>query len=335
MNLIGEHTDYNGGLVLPMTLPQRTEVELEPRNDLRVTVWSEGFGAGEFHVGGERRGCGWLDRVQGCTAAASAAGHAIGGFDARIRSTVPVGAGVASSAALGVSLLRALRSAYALTLDDLALALLAQQAEREFTGVRVGIMDQLAASLGAEGIALLIDTSSFAVERVSIPPRAEVVVIDSAVSHDHAHGEYNRRRAECEAAAQELGVRSLREVPNAQTRLGGTLGARVRHVVSENARVLATVEALRAGDLELAGVMLRDSHRSLRDDYEVSSPELDALVALAEAHPDTYGARMTGGGFGGSIVALAARGAGEDVAKEVVRGYRELTGLVGRKLLPV
>ncbi|HEX4745013.1 MAG TPA: galactokinase [Candidatus Limnocylindria bacterium] len=345
VNLIGEHTDYNGGFVLPVVLPRRVTVELTPRDDARVRVRSDALGEAEYALGEEQRGRGWIDRVQAITYVLAREGRAvppdhhlrgsdlIRGFDARIRSDVPIGAGLASSAALAVALLRALREAFRLRIDDRAIAALAQRADHDFVGVRSGIMDQLVASLGRDGMPLLIDTRDLTVTEVALPGGCELLVVDSGVAHDNLAGAYNARRAECEDAAVRLGVATLRELDGPRPELPSPLDRRVRHVVSENARVLATVDALREGDLEGVGGLLDASHASLRDDYEVSSPELDLLVGIAQAQPEVLGARLTGAGFGGSIVALARRD-GAAAARRIADEYTRRSGRRGAVILP-
>jgi galactokinase len=332
VNLIGEHTDYNDGFVLPIAIPQRTRVDLSPRADRTVRAASAAMNDGveEYRLGEETRGRGWLDYVQGCTRALADAGHPLRGFDAWIGSRVPVGSGLSSSAALEVALLRALRAAFGLALDDVALALVGQRAEVDFVGARVGVMDQMASSLADERSALFLDTRSLAWERVALPAAVELVVIDSGVTHAHATGGYNERRAECEAACAALGLASLRDIDAVDAAriaaLPEPLGRRVRHVRTENARVLAAVEALRAGDVATLGALLRASHDSLRDDYAVSVPEVDTLVALANEHTDVLGARLTGGGFGGCVVVLTRAGAGRTVSGGVAARYASATG---------
>ncbi|HEY8548588.1 MAG TPA: galactokinase, partial [Vicinamibacterales bacterium] len=344
VNLIGEHTDYNDGFMLPTTIPYRTVVELAPRSDRRVRAWSANIAAAaepvEFRLGDEARTQTWIDYPQGITAALRETGHTIGGFDLRIESNVPVGGGLSSSAALLVSLLRGLRTLFSLTLDDLQLARVAHKAENDLVGAPVGIMDQLVSSLGRPGHALFIDARTLDVEHIPLPPALEVAVINSNVHHSHAGGEYRTRRAECERAASLLGAPALRDVdPAALTdgriaALPSPLDRRARHVVSENARVLEVVAALRSGDLARAGALVREGHASLRDDFEVSVPEVDALAELANAQPAVYGARLTGGGFGGSVVALTKAHHGREAADLVVRAYRERTGKEATVLLP-
>jgi len=341
VNLMGEHTDYNGGLVLPTAIPQRCEVALAPRTDGCVRVASTlaaGESPREYRLGEERRLGDWLDYVQGCTAALVAAGHRITGFEARVDSAVPVGAGVSSSAALEVSLLRALRAAFALTLDDVTVARLAHRAEHDFVGARVGIMDQFAASLADEGTALFLDTRTLAFERIALPAGLDLVVLDSGVPHHHATGGYNARRAECEHACALLGVATLRDLDDtgrtAIDALPEPLARRVRHVLSENARVSAAVAALRVGDVAELGRLFLASHASQRDDYEVSCPAIDTLVAVACADARVAGARLTGGGFGGAVVLLAEGGAGPDVAARAAMTYAARTGLRATRLMP-
>jgi len=336
-NLIGEHTDYSGGYVLPVTLPQRTRVELRRRGDDVARVYSVQLGKTEsYRVGAESPRHDWLDYLQGLTALARP--RALGGFDARVESTVPPGSGLSSSAALEVATLRALRKAFGWELDDSQLALLAQRAEVEFVGAPVGVMDPMASSLGSEGAALFIDTRSFQTVRVPLPPGLAIAVVHSGIAHGHAGGEYRVRRRECEEATRALGVTSLRELGRPDLpridALPAPLDRRARHVVTENARVLEAVEALRAGELERLGALLEASHRSLRDDYQVSVPDLDRLVALAAAAPGVFGARLTGGGFGGAIVVAARPDGLRSAMEQVATRYRAETGRTATVLVP-
>lgn len=342
VNLIGEHTDYSGGFVLPLAIPQRTRVELALRQDRRVRAASDnlsGEGVLEYALGEEARGRGWLDYVQGITQVLAERHPALPGFDLRAASEVPLGSGLSSSAALTIALLRALRAALALALDDVSLAKIARRAENELVGAPVGIMDQMASSLAGERAALFLDTRSLSYELVPLPPGVELVVIDSGLKHSHAGGEYRTRRAECEEAAALLGVRELRDVGEEDlgrvAALPEPLCRRARHVITENARVLRAARAIRAGDLSGLGALLDASHRSLRDDFEVSTPEIDALVRIAQAEPGVLGARLTGGGFGGSIVALARGGQGARAAARIAETYAAETGRVPAVLVPV
>jgi len=278
VNLIGEHTDYHQGFVLPTVIPQRTIVRVERRADQRALVASSAMkpSIGEYVVGLETPAGEWLDYVRGVTATLARHGMPSGGFSARIDSTVPVGAGVASSAALEVSLLRTLRSLNALTFDDITLAKLAQAVETDFVGAPVGIMDQMACSVGRDREALFLDTRTLAFEPVPLPASIELVVIDSGITHAHAHGQYVTRRRESFEAAAQLGVAYLRDLdPSALPRvetLPAVLARRARHIVTENQRVLDAVAALRAQDARTLGVLFAGSHASMRDDYEISTP---------------------------------------------------------------
>jgi len=341
VNLIGEHTDYNDGFVLPTPVPQGTHVELTPRGDRRVRVASTTVGGGvtiEYEIGREDQAGDWADYVRGITWVLREQGHALTGFDACVESGIPVGAGLASSAALLVALQRALRSAFDLALDDVALARFAQKAENDFVGARVGIMDPLAASLGRSGEALFIDTRSLATRVVPLPPAIELVVIHSGTGHRHAAGAYNQRRQECEAAAEYLGVPALRDAKIADldriAQLPGPLGRRARHVVTENHRVLEAVDALETARLEVFGELLVDSHRSLREDFEVSTPAVDALVQALLDEPGVLGARMTGGGFGGSVVAATRAGTATRVAERAAERYARETGETPVRIVP-
>jgi galactokinase len=341
VNLIGEHTDYNGGFVLPTVIPQKTIVEIARRQDRLVRVWSDGFtgdGVVAYELGTERRADRWLDYVQGMTWVLADAGHRLGGIDARITSSVPLGSGLSSSAALEISLARGVREAFGLAIDDVPLALLARRAENEFVGAPVGIMDQMACLLAGDRHALFLDTRSLAYESLPLPARAELAVINSGVAHNHARGDYRTRRAECEKACDLLGARQLRDLdlddlPRLAS-LPEPLGRRARHVVTEDARVLMAAEALRGGDCECLGRLFDASHRSMRDDYEVSVPEVDLLVELVRADRHVYGARLTGGGFGGAIVALVEMGHAGAVAAEVAATYARLSGRTPTVLVP-
>ena len=337
VNLIGEHTDYNDGLVLPTPIPQRACAELVLRDDNQVVATSAELAAtASYTLGKEHRTGSWIDYVQGCTAAVQATGHRLRGMNLRLRSAVPLGAGLSSSAALEVAVLRAIRMAFDLAIDDVSLALLGQRAENELVGAPVGAMDQLAASVGEPGAALFIDIRTLQTRKIPLPA-ADLIVIASGIEHDHAAGDYRKRRAECEEAARQLEVRTLRDLTPSDRarveRLSDPLARRVRHVLTENARVLALVDALERGELARIGPLFHESHASMRDDYEVSVPAIDRLVEIAEQEPVVYGARLTGGGFGGSIVAFAMRGEGNAAAQRICERYRESTAREPRVLL--
>jgi galactokinase len=339
VNLIGEHTDYNGGFVLPTAIPQRTRVRLEPRADYVARVTSETMGeTRSYEVGRETPTGSWVDYVQGVTKYLAEAGHRLRGFDATVSSTVPVGSGLSSSAALEVSMMRALKEAFGFEMDPVAMARVGQLAENEFVGAKTGIMDQMASGLADLGTALFLDTRSLEWQRVPLPPGAELVVINSGVAHDHSRGDYNTRWSECERAARMLGVPQLRDVPledlTKVDALPDPLNRRARHVVTEDARVLEAVESMRAGDLARLGELFYASHASMRDDYVVSVPAVDQLVELGRAEPGVYGARLTGGGFGGSVVMLVGQGRAGEIAGRVASRYADATGNTATVLVP-
>jgi galactokinase len=341
VNLIGEHTDYQDGLVLPLAIRYSTATELRPRADDTVLVHSAELGMGgpplSFVLDTEKTGRGWLDYLQGITCTLRLAGYAIGGFEARIASTVPVGSGLSSSAALEVSLLRALRAAFGLVLDDVTVALIAHRSETQFVGVPVGVMDQFACSLGDTEHALFLDTKTLRSNKIPLPAGVQVLMIDSGIRHQHAGGEYRVRRDEAALAAQRLGVASLRDIaPDDLSRveaLPDPLRRRARHIVTENRRVLDFVDALVAGDVSRLGGLLLASHQSLRDDYQVSLPEIDLLIELAAQQPAVIGARLTGGGFGGCVVVLAEATGSAAAAAAIGEKYTAATGRAVRVLL--
>jgi len=342
VNLIGEHTDYNGGYVLPMAIPQQTHVELRRRPDRRVRAFSVNTSrAGEileYELGQETAGKGWLDFVQGVTQVLQREGHALTGFEIWISSEVPLGSGLSSSASLDMAILRALREAFSLQVEDVQLALLGQKVENDFVGAPVGVMDPMAVHLADPGVALFLDTRHMRFERVPLPRGLDLIVINSGVAHNHAAGDYRVRRAECERAATLLGVRQLRDLSTVDLlraeRLPEPLGRRVRHVVTENARVLAAVQAMRSEELARLGTLFYASHDSQRLDYEVSVPEIDLLVDLAKEDADVYGARLTGGGFGGSVVMMARAGTGAAVAARIAELYAKRSGQRPTILVP-
>jgi len=321
VNLIGEHTDYNDGFVLPMAIDRRTVVAAARRPDRKVSVQSKSIGKGEEfdldHPGPKQRGS-WLDYIEGTARALEDRGLRLPGADLLIDSDVPSGAGLSSSAALEMSVALALSSlADESRLSRVELALAGQAAEHAYVGTMCGIMDQFIASLGRADHALLIDCRSLEPQAVPLALSGAVVLIcDTRVKHELASSEYNKRRAECQEGVRLLkealpDIRALRDVSVAEleeheSRLPQPIRKRCRHVVTENARTLAAARALSANDLAEFGRLMALSHRSLRDDYEVSCPELDLCVEVAASVAGVYGARMTGGGFGGCTVNLVS-----------------------------
>lgn len=338
VNLIGEHTDYNGGWVLPTAIPQYTEVELTPTSGKKIIVHSSGKREASWDLGAEKHAGDWMDYLMGATKLLSEKAP-FGGFTATITSTMPEGSGLSSSAALEISFLKAIRSAFSLDVSDKDLALLGQRIENEFVGARVGIMDQMAVSNAHMGEAIFLDTKELTFERVKLPlDEMDLLVINSGISHRlSAHdGGYNQRRAQCEEACRLIGIHQLRDidVPTlASKNLPDPLNRRARHVVTENERVHLAVKAIRKKNLAALGKLFIESHKSMRDDYEVSISEIDLLVELCIAEKDCFGARLTGGGFGGSIVAITKKGQGKRISEAVVNEYKKRTGTTATVLV--
>ena len=332
VNLLGEHTDYNDGFVLPIALPQQTTVSLGRAAGREFTLLSEGF-AKPLGFTIDRLPAEPFGRyVFGCVREAVAAGYDIPPLDIHVASELPMGVGLSSSAALEVATLRALRALFALPIDDVRIAQMAQRAQIEYAGVRCGIMDQMASSLADTEHALFLDARSLATRLWSLPPGAAVLVLDSGIPRSLVTSGFNQRRGECEEACVRLGVASLRDVRRVKQveALPDPWRKRARHVVTENARVLRAVES---ADADKLGQLMNASHLSLRDDYEVSTPELDRLVSLLQEHPAVHGAKLTGAGFGGACVAVCAADRLGEVASEVLGDYRRLGGR-GRLLAP-
>jgi galactokinase len=334
VNLLGEHTDYNDGFMLPVATPQSTSVALARSSDDQHHLYSESLdGNVTFAAQGGSAPQGFGSYIEGCIRLVEALGVTVPPLRFYVSTSLPVGSGLSSSAALEVATLRALRRLLGFALDDVALARIAQRAEIEYARVNVGIMDQMASSLCDEHNMLFIDARTLAHRLVALPPDSELIVIDSGVPRTLAASKYNERRAECEEAARLLDVRALRDVsdPAAVDTLPEPLRRRARHVVLENARVL---EAAHGVPAERFGALMNASHDSLRDDYEVSIPELDRLVDALRAAPGVLGARLTGAGFGGATVALCRAGSSLQAAQAALSTYNKAGGQ-GRVLIPV
>lgn len=340
VNLIGEHTDYNNGYVLPMTINRRTYVAAAKRSDRMIRASSTSFeDAIEFELSLDMRpGNDWGNHIRGIAACLLQDEFDLFGADLLIDSDVPLGAGLSSSAALEISVGHALISINDQQLNPVDLALIAQRGEQQFAGTQCGIMDQYICCLGVKDHALLIDCRDLDYRAVPLDlEQARVVVCNSMVKHDLAASAYNQRRAECEAGVRALarylpGIESLRDVAiedfdRYADHLPDTIRRRCHHVIAENARVLSSVVALETGDLAQFGRLMTASHESLRDEYEVSCPELDLLVEIASQFSGVFGARMTGGGFGGCTVNLVAKDAVEEFISWVERSYQIGTGL--------
>ncbi|MEV4618069.1 galactokinase [Asanoa sp. NPDC049573] len=333
VNLIGEHTDYNDGFVLPFALPHRTVVAAAPLPSPRWRVWSEQsdetieFDAAQADQPGKIDG--WAGYVAGVVWALRSAGHDVPGASLAVASDVPAGAGLSSSAALESAVLTALADLGGLAVPVAERPELAQRAENDYVGMPCGIMDQSASIRAEAGHALFLDCRTLEIEQIPFDVASSglaVLVVDTRAPHRHAGGEYASRRRACEEAAALLGVPALRDVEDLDAALAAlpdeVMRRRVRHVVTEDQRVLDTVELLRAGRVREIGPLLTASHASMRDDFEITVPEVDLAVSTALA-AGAYGARMTGGGFGGCVLALVDADALDAVAAAVAAGYAE------------
>ena len=333
VNLIGEHTDYNDGFVLPAAIERETRIAVAPRSDGMVRLAAFDLGRETaFPLNDNQRSLdeSWSNYVRGVAAGLLAAGYPVVGFDGLIQGDVPIGAGLSSSAAVELAAVQAFSAAGGFTVPADRAARIGQKAEHIFVGTNCGLMDQLASALGQPDHVLLIDCRDLSFQPVPAPAGAAILIADTAVRRQLAASAYNERRAQCEAAAHALGVPALRDASLAQLEavaLPDVVARRARHVITENDRVLETVAALRDGDLHKVGKLMDASHASLRDLYEVSSAELDAMVELLRAQPGCYGARLTGAGFGGCAVALMERGAVAAAIPAVTHAYRARTGL--------
>jgi galactokinase len=334
VNLIGEHTDYNEGFVMPVAVDRWVWIALRARDDRRVVLEALDFSESvEIELDALRHGPPpWAEYVRGVASTLTAEGDALRGWEGVLRGDVPIGAGLSSSAALELATARAFAAVSGLAWDPPRMARAAQRAENEWVGMRCGMMDQTISACGREGHALLIDCRSLEARAVPIPADVTVIVLDTSTRRGLVESAYNERRAQCERAAGAFGVRTLRDVSEARLRTEGgarldeTSLRRTRHVVTENARTLAAAVSLQRGDLEALGRVMDASHASLRDDFEVSSPALDAIVAAARRAPGCIGARMTGAGFGGCAVALVRNGDVPAFTEAVAADYEQETG---------
>ena len=339
VNLIGEHTDYNEGYVMPAATDFSCWVAAAPREDSKLVVYSENFGESvEADLSGDRlapRG-NWSDYAVGVAASLMEAGYGAPGANLYIRGEVPLGAGLSSSAALEVSVAYGMLDLSGKQMDRTQVALLCQRAENQFVGARCGIMDQFIACHGRAGHALMLDCRSLEFRLLPLPEDLHLVICNTMVKHEIARGEYNVRRSQCEEAVRILAeamprVRALRDVTISElkqheSRLTPVIYKRARHVVRENQRVLEAASALESGDVARFGELMLESHESLRNDYEVSCQELDLMVEIASGQEGVLGARMTGGGFGGCTINLVKAGASANFRQRVSETYQAVTG---------
>ena len=340
VNLIGEHTDYNQGFVMPAAIGLYCWLAIAARADRRLNVYSSNFCESvsvDLGDNGVTRRGDWSDYVVGTARALEQNGYALSGADVLVHGEVPIGSGLSSSAAIEVSTGYGLLDISGAKINLVQLALACRQAENEFVGARVGIMDQFISANGQSGHALMLDCRSLQAQPLPLPPDVRVVVCNTGVKHQLAGGEYNVRRGQCEEGVRLLssalpGIQALRDVTPDHLEqykhlLPDVIYRRCRHVVTENDRVQRAAEALLKGDLATLGVLMAGSHRSLRDAYEVSCSELDQMVEIADAQPGVIGSRMTGGGFGGCAVSLVRGEVSEAFKSAVAEEYESHTHL--------
>lgn len=341
VNLIGEHTDYNDGFVMPAAIGLDCWVGIRRRDDHKLVIWSSEFpdctevDLSSPHLIQPRKV--WSDYVVGVAVQLEQEGFRLCGANIFIHGEVPIGAGLSSSAAIEVATALALTEQSGYSPDRAQLALVCQKAENQFVGARCGVMDQFVSLHGKKNQALLLDCRSLCFELVPVPDSVSPVACNTMVKHENAASGYNERRAECEEVVRKLakalpGLRSLRDVTLEQLELhrvalSQSLYSRALHVITENARVLEGAEALRAGNIKRFGQLMAQSHRSLRDSYKVSCKELDLMVDLASQQEGVYGARMTGGGFGGSTINLVEARHAPQFKENMAAAYQAKTGI--------
>ena len=334
VNLIGEHTDYNDGFVMPMAIDRAVWLAIRPRTDGIVSVESlEMEDAAEFEIGNlGQPGDGWGEYLKGVTWALLEDGFDLSGWEGVMTSDVPVGAGLSSSAAIEMATAMAFMALSNTEWVAARMAKIGQRAENDWVGANTGIMDQMISASGVPDHALMIDCRDLSTRLVPLPEKTAIVILDTMTRHTHSDSGYNDRRNECETAAKHYGVSHLRDLTNVALQKGAEgLGRiplrRATHVVSENDRVLQAVKAMEVGDAHLMGLFMNASHDSLRDNFEVTNRDLDLMAALAQESVGCYGARMTGGGFGGCVVALVREDRADEFAKEIASDYFEVTDL--------
>ena len=332
VNIIGEHTDYNEGFVLPMAIDRAVGIALRPRHDQKVIVHSLDFDeTAEFSLHELHEGKGWPEYIKGVAWSFQVEGHRLTGWEGVMASDVPIGAGLSSSAATEMAAARAFACVSDLEWEPVKMARLGLKAEVEWVGLNCGIMDQMISAAAQAGHALFLDCRSLNFEQIPLPDGLSIAVLDTATRRGLVGSAYNERHAQCEAAARLFGVHALRDVAvqTFETRadqLDPVIRRRARHVIRENERVNQAVAAMRRGDVESLGQLLDASHASLRDDFEVSSPALDAMVKIARQAVGCFGARMTGAGFGGCAVAIVNAEDTQEFTRAVRQEYTRQTG---------
>ncbi len=333
VNLIGEHTDYNDGFVMPMAIDRAVWIALRPRQDKLLRVYSIDFEVwAEFDLSNLEKDKGFQEYLKGVAWALQEEGYEINGWEGVMTGDIPKGSGLSSSAGLELATARAFYEVSDFDWDAKKMALIGQKCENHWVGANTGIMDQLISASGQKGYALKIDCRSLDLEPVTLPQDTVVVIMDTMTRHSHTDSGYNERRAECEAAAKHFKVKALRDITLDQfnvkkQELSNVVMRRARHVITEDIRTLKAVDAMKASDAATLGQLMNESHNSLRDDFEVSNEALNTMVTIARQQEGCYGARMTGGGFGGCAVALVHIKHAEAFKDSVTKSYAQQTDL--------
>lgn len=333
VNLIGEHTDYNDGFVMPMAINRAVWIALRPRKDKIVRLYSIDFNVWEeFDLSNLQKGKGFQEYLKGVAWALQNEGYELNGWEGVMTGDIPKGSGLSSSAGLELATARAFFEVSGFNWDAKKMALIGQKCENQWVGANTGIMDQLISAAGQKGYALKIDCRSLELEPVTLPKDTVVVIMDTMTRHSHTDSGYNERRAECESAAKHFGVKALRDLSletfnNRKHELSDVVMRRARHVITEDIRTLKAVDAMKASDPTTLGQLMNESHNSLRDDFEVTNDALNTMVTIARQQEGCFGARMTGGGFGGCAVALVSTKHAEAFRDAVTKAYAEQTNL--------
>jgi galactokinase len=333
VNLIGEHTDYNDGYVLPMAIDHAVWMALAPRTDSTVRIRSLDLQVdATFDLSLLAKGEGWIEYVKGVASELQKTGRKLHGFNAVMTGDVPRGAGLSSSAAVELATARAFSAVSGFEWDAVEMAAISQKAENRWVGVNCGIMDQMASAASQEGYALFLDCRTLEIQHAPLPEKTSVVILDTSTRRGLVDSAYNERRSQCEEAARWFEVKALRDVSvgelkKADGKLSEVVMKRARHIVTENARVLEAVQVMKAGNVERLGELFNASHASLRDDFEVTNEALNQIVECAQRQPSCHGARMTGAGFGGCAVALVKEENTGEFVSAVSSEYKQKSGL--------
>jgi galactokinase len=334
VNLIGEHTDYNDGFVLPMAIDHAVWLALRPRDDRTVRLFSLDLETeAAFELDSLTKGSDWIEYPKSIAYELMKAGYELRGFDAVMTGDVPRGAGLSSSAAVELAVARAFAAVSGIEWDAPKMAKLSQKAENEWVGVNCGIMDQMASAACKEGHALFLDCRSLEIQHAPLPQGISIVILDTSTRRGLVGSAYNERRSQCEEAARWFGVKALRDVSveefnkSSKNGLNELAKKRARHIITENARVLEAMEVMKAGNVKRLGELFNASHDSLRDDFEVTNDALNIMVDCAREQASCYGARMTGAGFGGCAVALVKEENAAEFVTAVSEAYRQRSSM--------